>query len=247
MLVQKNDVILLGDHILGCGDARDQEIVSKVVSGRSVSLILSDMPYGIEAVEGKTNFRQSVKRKAIINDHFQSDDEYKKFTSDWLNLIKPYLAKKNAYYLFNADKMLFSMRDGLLDAGFKFSQLLIWIKNHSVIGRMDYLLQHEFIAYGWYGAHAFQKSQDKSVIAYPKPNKSPLHPTMKPVGLLRRLILNSSKISDFIYDPFAGSGSIALACEQTKRKALMIEIDQEYCQTIIDRFERATGIRAKKL
>lgn len=247
MLVQKNEVILLGNHVLGCGDARDPEIVNRVVSDKSISLILSDMPYGVEVVESKTNFKQAVVRKAIINDHFQSDAEYRKFTSDWLNIIKPHLTNKNAYYLFNADKMLFAMREGILDAGFKFSQLLIWVKTHSVINRMDYISQHELIAYGWYGTHAFQKSQDKSVLFYPRPNKSPLHPTMKPVGLLGRLILNSSKIGDFIYDPFVGSGSTVLACEQTRRKCLAIEIDPEYCQTVINRFKRVTGIEAKKL
>jgi DNA modification methylase len=70
---------------------------------------------------------------------------------------------------------------------------------------------------------------------------------MKPVALLRDLILNSSKIGDYVYDPFAGSGSIAAACEQIKRKALMIELDPEYCEVIIQRFEKMTGIKAVKI
>jgi DNA modification methylase len=70
---------------------------------------------------------------------------------------------------------------------------------------------------------------------------------MKPVGLLRRLILNSSNVGDIVYDCFGGSGSTLIACEQTKRKCLMVEIDLEYCQTIIDRFEKLTSIKAKKL
>jgi site-specific DNA-methyltransferase (adenine-specific) len=247
MSVQKNDVFSLDHHVLGCGDARDPEMVQRICKDRSIPLILSDMPYGIRVVESKANFRQSANRKVMANDHFQSDSEYRKFTSDWLNLVKPFLAKKNSYYLFNSDKMLFAMRDGILDAGFKFAQLLIWVKNNAPIGRLDYLPQFELIGYGWLGVHAFRKSQDRSVIAYPKPNKSPLHPTMKPVGLLRRFILNSSTIGDYVYDPFAGAGSLGIACEQTRRKALMIEIDQEYCQVIIERFKSLTGIEAKKL
>lgn len=247
MLVQKNDILLLGSHILGCGDSFDSEFVIKVIDQRRISLILSDMPYGVEYTENKAVFNQISKPKIIANDHFQTDEEYRKFTSGWLHLIKPYLAKKNSYYLFNSDKMLFAMREGLLDAGFKFSQLLIWVKNHSVMGRMNYLPTHELIAYGWFGAHKFYKSQHKSVLFYPKPNKSPLHPTMKPVNLVRDLILNSSKIGDWVYDPFGGSGTTLIACEQTRRKCLMIELDPEYCQTIITRWEKLTGEKTEKL
>lgn len=247
MLIQKNDIFQLGEHFLACGDALDPEIVRRVIGDRKISLILSDSPYGISVVESKAGFSKIKKAKIIANDHLQTDEEYRKFTSGWLNLVKPYLTQKNSYYLFNSDRMLFAMREGLLDAGFKFSQLLIWVKNHAVLGRMNYLPMHELILYGWLGTHKFYKSQHKSVLFYPKPNKSPLHPTMKPVALLRDLILNSSKIGDYVYDPFLGSGSTLLACEQTRRKCLGIELDLEYCQTIIDRFEKFTGQKTKKL
>lgn len=237
----------MGSHYLACGDALDSEVVTKLLDHRKVSLILTEMPYGVGYVESKVGFNQLKKAKIIANDHAQTDEEYRAFTSKWLELVKPYLAEKNSYYLFNSDKMLFAMREGLIDTGFKFAQLLIWVKNHAVMGRMNYLPQHELIAYGWYGTHTFQKSQDKSVLFYPKPNKSPLHPTMKPVGLLRNLILNSSKVGDYVYDPFGGSGSTLIACEQTKRKCLMIELDPEYCQVICDRFEKVTGIKPKKI
>ena len=247
MSVQKNDIFELGSHLLTCGDALDSKIVEKLIRNRKVALILTDMPYGVGYVENKSGFNQLSKSKIIANDHAQSDDQYRTFTSSWLELVKPYLAEKNSYYLFNSDKMLFAMREGLVNSGFKFAQLLIWIKNHAVLGRLNYLPQHELIAYGWYGKHAFQKSQDKSVLFYPKPNKSPLHPTMKPVGLLRNLILNSSIIDDWVYDPFSGSGSTLIACEQTNRNCLAIELDPEYCQIIIDRYEEVTGKKAQKI
>jgi site-specific DNA-methyltransferase (adenine-specific) len=247
MSVTINDVYQLGEHLLACGDALDPEIVKKLIGDRKISLILSDSPYGVEIVESKVGFTKIKKAKIIVNDHLQTDEEYRKFTSGWINLVKPYLTEKNSYYLFNSDRMLFAMREGLLDAGFKFSQLLIWVKNHAVLGRMNYLPMHELILYGWFGTHKFYKSQHKSVLFYPKPNKSPLHPTMKPVALLRDLILNSSKIGNYVYDPFLGSGSTLIACEQTRRKCLGIELDLEYCQTIIDRFEKFTGQKAIKL
>jgi DNA modification methylase len=81
----------------------------------------------------------------------------------------------------------------------------------------------------------------------PKPNKSPLHTTTKPLDLIRRLILNSTRIGDIVFDGFLGSGTTLLACEQTKRICIGVELDPEYCQTIIDRFEKLTGCAAKKI
>jgi DNA modification methylase len=135
----------------------------------------------------------------------------------------------------------------LLEVGFKFAQLVIWVKTHSIIGRMDYLPQHELIAYGWHGTHAFLRSKDKSVLVHPKPQKSSLHPTMKPIGLLRNLILNSSRIGEVVYDPFGGSGSTLMACEQTKRRCFIVEMDADYCRTIITRWEKLTGRNAIKI
>ncbi|MFH1244204.1 MAG: site-specific DNA-methyltransferase [bacterium] len=247
MSINKGDFFRLGDHYLLCGDSLDETAVKKSVGERKVSLILSDPPYGVAYVENKPQYNKPKKNRLIANDHLQTDEQYCRFTEHWLELVKPYLTDKNAYYIFNSDKMLFALREGLLTAGFKFAQLLIWVKNHAVLGRLNYLPQHELIAYGWYGRHVFQKSQDKSVLFYPKPQKSLLHPTMKPVGLLRNLILNSSRIGDYVYDPFLGSGSTLIACEQTKRRCLGIELDPEYCQTVITRYEKVTGRKAVKI
>ena len=137
--------------------------------------------------------------------------------------------------------MIFALKVGMEDAGYRLAQLLIWVKNNQVIGRRDYLAKHELIAYGWNGSHEFYKSKDSSVLFYPKPNASPLHPTTKPAGLIRRLILNSTLIGDVVYDPFLGSGTTLVACEQTKRICLAIEIDKDYCKTIINRYEKLKG------
>lgn len=222
-------------------------LVKRLVGENTIQVVLADTPYGVAYTESKQGFTAISKNKIIANDQVQSEEVYRKFTRDWIEAVKPFLAQKNAFYIFNSDKMLFALRDGMRDAGVKFSQLLIWIKNHAVMGRLDYLPQHELLAYGWYGTHKFMKSQDKSIIFYPRPNKSPLHPTQKPVGLLRRLILNSSRIGDVIYDPFAGSGSVGIASEQTRRRCLMVESDEEYCTTIINRFKKLTGKDAQKL
>lgn len=245
--IKYGDVFQLGDHVLACGDARDESIVKKVVGDRTIALVETDPPYGVLYTESKAGFSKVKVDRKILNDDIVSESEYVAFTRDWISPILPHLARKNAFYVFNSDKMLFALREGMEASDVKFTQLLIWIKNHAVVGRKDYLPMHELIAYGWHGTHAFKKAKDKSVIFCPKPSKSALHPTQKPISLLRRLILNSTDVGDIVYDCFAGSGSTGVACEQTRRKSVLIEFDPEYCQTIIDRFERMFGIKAKRL
>lgn len=236
----------LGPHRLACGDATDTSMVGKLLGTELANLVLTDPPYGVAYVESKTGFTGGLaKDKIIANDHLQSELEYRNFTKQWLEVIIPHLAAKNSIYVFNSDKMLFALKQAMQDSAVYFSQLLIWVKSQAVVGRMDYLPQHELIAYGWHNTHRFQKSKDKSVLFYPKPVKSVLHPTTKPVSLLRHLILNSSEVGDTVYDCFGGSGSTLIAAEQTKRRCLMIELDPEYCQTIIDRYEKLTGTKAK--
>ena len=248
MEIKYGDIFELGSHRLICGDAKDPEIIKKLISNEKIKVILADVPYGIAIVESKEGFVQTkTKHKAILNDQTQSDEEYIRFTKDWLEAVKPYLATKNSCYIFNSDKMIFALRAGMLQANFKFSQLLVWVKSHAVIGRLNYLPQHELIAFGWFGTHEFRKSQDKSVLFYPKPTKNKSHPTIKPLGLLRNLILNSSKVGEIIYDGFLGSGSTLIAAEQTKRRCFGVELEPSYCQVIIDRFEKQTGIKAKRI
>ena len=237
----------LGEHRLAFGDARDKDLVARLVGKNKINLICADVPYGVAAVESKQNFKTLLKNKEIANDQLQTHEEYKQFNKDWLEAIIPHLAEKNSAYIFNADKMLFSLRDALVECGFKISQLLIWIKSQAVIGRLDFAPQHELILYAWHGKHKFIKSKDKSVLFYPRPVKNPFHPTTKPGGLIRRLILNSTVTKNCVYDGFVGSGTCLLECQKTFRVCLAVEIDLEYCLTTIKRFESLTGIKAIKI
>jgi len=244
--INYGDLFRLGEHRIICGDARDPEIIQKLNRNEKVKVVCCDVPYGVAVTESKQGFT-GTKHKVIANDQLQSDESYATFTKEWLEAIKPHLTTKNSCYIFNSDKMIFALHEGMLRAGFKFSQLIIWVKSHAVIGRLNYLPMHELIAFGWYGTHEFRKSQDKSVLFYPRPSKSKLHPTMKPIPLLRNLILNSSQVGDIIYDGFIGSGSCIMAAESVKRKCYGVEFDPEYCQVVIDRFEKAYGIKAVKI
>lgn len=244
--IKYGDTFRLGNHLLICADSRNKDMIAKLMGSKKIKSVIIDPPYGVAVAESKEGFQTLAKNKAIVNDHLQSDEEYCKFTRDWIEAITPHLERKNSFYIFNSDKMVFALREGMMEAGVKFGQLLIWVKTHAVVGRMDYAPQHELIAYGWHGVHEFLKSKDKSVLVCPKPNKSKMHPTTKPLDLMRRLILNGTRIGDVVYDGFLGSGTTLLACEQTKRICIGVELDPEYCQTIIDRFEKLTGLKAER-
>ena len=241
MLIRQGSIYKLGEHKIACGDCRDIQLVKELIVDEKVSLVIADPPYGVGYIENKAGFVKVRVNKVIANDSFKNEEEYRKFTSQWLSCLKPYLACKNSLYIFNSDKMLFALKEAMDEQNIKLAQLLIWIKNQAVIGRRDFLAKHELIVYGWYGTHSFYKSKDSTVLYCPKPNKSPLHPTTKPLSLIRRLILNSSKVGDIVFDPFAGSGTTLIACEQTRRRCLTIEIDPEYCKTVIERFKRLQG------
>jgi DNA modification methylase len=235
--INTGDIIRLGDHILICGDSSKVDLSAY----GNIDLLLTDPPYGVDYAESKRGIGKIAKDKDISNDGFVTDQEYIEFTKGWLSPALAKLSKKNSIYIFNSDKMIFALRQACLEAGMKIAQLIVWVKDRAIVGRLDYLPQHELILYGWKGTHDFKRGKDKSVAFYPKPSQSKLHPTMKPVGLLRRLILNSTKVGDTVYDPFGGSGSTLIACEHTKRKCIMVEMDPEYCETIVARFKKLTG------
>lgn len=239
----------MGVHRLAIGDSTDKELVHKLMDGKKARIICTDPPYGVDYVAGKKDFVKLGKADSIDieNDGFQTDDQYVAFTYDWMKAIAPHMDSYNSYYIFNSDLMYCALREGIIKAGFNYSQMIIWVKNTVVIGRKDYLPQHELIAYGWFKRHKFERSKGKSVIFHAKPAKSKLHPTMKPVGLLRKLIENSSKPREIVYEPFAGSGSTYIACEHLKRACYGVEMSLDYAKTIVARWEKLTGDKAKVL
>jgi len=249
MKINKKDIFKIGNHIVACGDSLDKEFVEKVIGNNKIRSIVTDPPYGVAYVENKKGFAKlGVKdEKIIAGDHLQSENEYKNFTQKYLSAVISHLRNYNTVYIFNADPMFPSLRLGMKSAGFYYSQMIIWLKNQPVMSRKDYLSQYELIAYGWFGKHKTERSKSKNVIYYPRPSKSKLHPTQKPIGLLRRIIPDSTKIGDIVYDPFLGSGSTAIACEHLGRKCIGIEIDKEYVQIILTRLEKLTGEKAVKI
>lgn len=243
--IKAGQLLTLGHHRLLCGDATDPAVVRRLIGDQSIRAVIADPPYGVGYVESKAALTKISVPKVITGDQPRSEAEYRQFTTTWLAPAIPNLTDANAIYIFNSDKMVFALREGMLEAGVRFGQLLTWVKQQPVMGRLDYQPQSELIAYGSVGQRSFRKAKDRNVIFFPRPQRSPHHATQKPVGLIRRLILNSSEVGDVIYDPFGGSGTTLLAAEQTKRRCLMVECDPAHCRTIVSRWEQLTGQKAE--
>jgi DNA modification methylase len=143
-----------------------------------------------------------------------------------------------AYATVPSGPLLPGFIDALNTSGFNFRHLLVWIKNQFVIGMADYHCRFEVVLYGWLcdGAHywAGGRSQD-NVFEIDRPHVSDLHATTKPVELVERMIANSSRPTEGIYDPFCGSGTTLVACERLGRIGYGVEIDPAYAAVILER------------
>ena len=242
MTVNNGDIFQIGNHTIGCGSSIDLSFVDKVIGDKKIRAVITDPPYGVDY---GANTKSQVKK--IIGDELQTDEVYILFTKNWLKPILSHLNDYNTFHIFNADTKFLALQQGMLATGIYFSQMLVWIKNQPVMGRKDYLSQFEVIAYGWYGKHKLERSKGKSVLYYPKPKKSKLHPTQKPVGLMRKIIPNVTSIGDYVYDAFLGSGTTAVACEHLGRGCIGIELDPEYVEIILLRLEKLTGKVREKI
>jgi len=147
-------------------------------------------------------------------------------------------------YVFHAGRESHNFILGLLNSGFKFSQILIWVKNTMVMGRNDYHFKHEPILYGWKPGAAHSWYSDRKQVTtwdFARPSRNAEHPTMKPIDLICYPINNSSKKGDLVVDLFLGSGSTLIASDKMHRKCYGMELDPKYCDVIIRRYQELTG------
>ena len=241
---KEGNLYQLGVHRLLCGDSTEENAVNRLFDGQTVDLLLTDPPYGVNYAE-KNTFLNNLDQGKRVQKHIQNDEivNLDEFLGKFLQVIP--FSETNIFYIFFAGQQLHHIESALNLAKLKLSQYLVWNKNNHVLSRTDYLCKHEFILYGWKNKHKFYGKKGKTVIDHPRPLKNELHPTMKPVGLLTRLIEDGSLPNQNIYDPFLGSGSTLIAAEKTNRKCFGIEKDPIYCDVIVKRWEDFTGSKAK--
>lgn len=246
------DLWILGNHRLLCGDSTNVQHVERLMNGEKADLWLTDPPYGVSYAD-KNEFLNALGTgirltKRIENDH-KSINDLKDFWFQVASNAYMFCTDKAPYYWFacqGGDQMMMMMMMSISQANWKVRHELIWVKNNHVLGRCDYHYKHEPILYGWKadGTHNFYGDFQTSVLEFQKPQSSKLHPTMKPIELIERLVSNSSRTGEKVLETFCGSGSTLIACEKTGRKCYGMEIDPHYCDVIIKRWEDFTGNKA---
>ena len=233
-VARQGDIWCLGPHRVICGDSTLPETYERLMDGKKANMVLTDPPYNVNVEEtaGK-----------IKNDNMDSESFYKFLFAAFVNMEQSMEADASIY-VFHADTEGLNFRKAFVDAGFYLSGCCIWKKNSLVIGRSPYQWQHEPCLFGWKkgGRHNWYSDRKQTTIwEYDRPKASKDHPTMKPVALMAYPIQNSCMSNCIVLDPFLGSGSTLIACEQTNRICYGIELDEKFVDVIVRRFIEQSG------
>lgn len=234
VITKRGDVWLLGRHRLVCGDSTDPVVFNLLMDGKKANLVVTDPPYNVayEAKAGK-----------IQNDNLKDDDFYSFLFKAFTNMAEA-MERDASIYVFHADTEGLNFRKAFKEAGLYLSGVCIWAKQSLVLGRSPYQWKHEPVLFGWRkdGKHNWYGDRKQSTIwNFDRPSKNDLHPTMKPVALCAYPITNSSMSNCIVLDPFGGSGSTLMACEQTNRICHTIEMDEKYADVIVKRYVEHIG------
>ena len=233
-ITQPGDVWTLGRHRLVCGDSTKAETFDLLMAGAKANLVITDPPYNV-------NYEGSAGK--IQNDNMGNEAFYEFLLAAFQNTAA-IMADDASIYVFHADTEGLNFRRAFADAGFYLSGCCIWKKQSLVLGRSPYQWQHEPVLYGWKkgGKHQWYTGRKETTIwEFDKPKKNGDHPTMKPIPLVAYPIMNSSMSNTLVVDPFGGSGSTLIACEQTDRSCNTIELDPKFCDVIIKRYIEQVG------
>ena len=228
-MTKPGDIWTLGRHRLICGDSTKAETYDLLMGNTKANLVITDPPYNV-------NYEGSAGK--IKNDNM-ADEAFYNFLLDAYTQMHSAMADDASIYVFHADTEGLNFRRAFADAGFYLSGCCIWKKQSLVLGRSPYQWQHEPCLYGWKknGKHQWYTGRKETTIwEFDKPKKNGDHPTMKPIPLLAYPIGNSSMANSVVLDPFGGSGSTLIACEQLGRICRTIELDEKFCDVIVNRY-----------
>ena len=274
------DLWLLGPHRLLCGDSGQAEDVDRLVDQAPIHLVHTDPPYNVRVeprsqnaiAAGLSSFAgtrrlpaldlarhpkqgQGARRKLqpkdrpLAND-FVSAEAFDRLLEAWFGNLARVLQPGRSFYLWGGYANCGNYPPVLKRLGLYFSQAVIWVKEHPVLTRKDFLGNHEWCFYGWREGAAHQFFGPANVADVWSVKKvTPqhmVHLTEKPVELASRALSYSSRRGENVLDLFAGSGSTLIAAEQNGRQALLMEVDPLYCDVIVRRWEQFTGQHAQR-
>jgi DNA modification methylase len=279
-ITQPGDLWLLGGNRLLCGDSGKTEDVDRLLGGAPVHLVYTDPPFnvrveprsnnaiaaGLSSFEGikhhqaldlarhsekakRTAKKLRPKDRPLINDYL-SEEEFNQRLHAWFGNMARVLSPGRSFYIWGGYANCGNYPPVLKAHELYFSQAIIWVKEHPVLTRKDYMGNHEWCFYGWRqgAAHQFF-GPNNAVDVWSVKKVTPqnmIHLTEKPVELASRAIQNSSRTGENVLDLFGGSGSTLIAAEQTGRRAFLMELDCLYCDVIVTRWEQFTGQKARR-
>lgn len=240
--VKRGDIWKLGEHRLMCGDSTVITDVAKLMNGEKADMVFTDPPY-LMGFEGNVHADGSKSHNAkfgpIKNDKMSREDG-DQFILDIFTVIKEFCngAYYVSFYRLGLD-YIFRALDKLNN---KYKSLIIWNKGVHTLSNSDYMSKYEPIVYGWFNEHKFYGDRSNfDIWDIQRTQKNDLHPTMKPVALVAKAIQNSSKRGGLVLDLFGGSGTSIIASEQTGRKCYTMELDEHYCDVILQRYINFKG------
>ena len=240
------DVWTLGTHRLVCGDCTDADVVAKCLNGVEPHLLVTDPPYGVSYNADWRNRADRANGKpygASAIGLVENDDRF-----DWSEAWALFPGEV-AYVWHAAGRHASTVQQSLEASGFEIRCQVIWAKPRFAISRGHYHWQHEPC---WYAVKKGGKgywSGDRSQttlwnIEHLKSETG--HSTQKPVECMKRPIENNSAHGDAVYDPFVGSGTTIVAAEMTGRVCHAIELNPEYVDVVIARWQTFTGEKATR-
>ena len=257
-VVCEGDLWILGKHRLFCGDSTDPAAVDRLLDGVIPQLMVTDPPYGVE-YDPDWRENHGLSGSGGARGKVANDDE-----ADWREAYA--LFPGPVAYVWHAAVFCDTVADGLRSCDLKPRALICWAKKQLVISRGHYHHQHESCLFAvrpeveddcihyfnpcWYAVREGQTAswagdRKQSTLWHIDTGLNDTgHSTQKPVEAMRRPIRNSSIPGDRIYDPFSGSGTTFIACEQIGRICYGLEVEPMYCDVIIRRWQRVTGLQA---
>lgn len=257
VVVQKGDIFKLWEHYLMCGSSTDEEDVKQLLGGEKLDCVITDPPYLMNfewSIWGDGKKSNKTNHKKIENDNLKWE-EGQKFLEDFLKIIKKHCTW--SYYVFFYRLWIDKIFRAMDSQNMKWRNLIIWKKNHFNLSPTDYKSIYEPIVngwaddyqpifYWWNDEHRFYWKKGEtdiiddieisSILENQKTLKNDLHPTMKPVALIEKILNNSTKPGDRVWDLFGWSGTTMISCEKKGRKAYIMELTPEYVQVNIQRF-----------
>jgi DNA modification methylase len=270
------DLWVLGRHRLLCGDSANWEDVGRLLAGAPIHLLNQDPPYNVKVeprsnnaiAAGLSSFAPTHHQKLDLARHpekanptgkmrpkdrplendFLSDEEFARLLRAWFGNAARALLPGRAFYIWGGYGNCGNYPPALAESGLYFSQSIIWVKEHPVLTRKDFMGNHEWAFYGWRegAAHVWcGPTNATDVWSVKKLNHTAMvHLTEKPVELAARAMQYSSRKGENVLDLFGGSGSTMAAAEQLGRNAFLMEVDAPYCDVIVERAQRVTGKEA---